>query len=85
MKSILLRKSSGSESKCSYKNLKSNIKFFKKSWDKSDTYPTSSYIASESCLGFIFSAPARLSAADCCTIEIISLRNSSCIYFPCSE
>lgn len=45
-------------------------------WGK--TYPTSSYMTSESCLGFIFSAPARLSASDCFTIEIICCRNSSC-------
>lgn len=57
----------------------------KKTWEKIETYRISSCMASESCLGFIFSAPVRLSTADCFTIEIISLRNTSCIKFSHSE
>ena len=42
------------------------------------TYPTSSYMASDNCLGFIFSAAALLRATDCFTIEEICCRSSSC-------
>lgn len=51
---------------------------FTKTLGAGKTYPTSSYMTSESCLGFIFSAPARLSASDCLTIEVIYCRSSSC-------
>lgn len=79
MKSILLRKMGESLLNILYQPKVLYLPRSKQTWKKLQAYRISSCMASESCLGFIFSAPARLSAADCFTIEIISLRNTSCI------
>lgn len=68
------------------KNCRPNFQHRKEDQNTSEnsksTYPTSLCMASESCLGFKFSAPGRLSAADSFTTDIMLLRNSSCSKLP---